>query len=179
VELSNSLEITGAASVTLSPLSGVVSLDGQPAPAQGEVVLRNQNSANHLAHRSLRTVNFNFQPGEVQAGTYQVSVIDVPNAGMTQMAASGAGVSGQILVMGDETSVRLAISMSRGVGTVGRCALLNGKPLGSLMVVLVPEDPENHSSRFRRDQSATDGTFTLPTIVPASIRCWPSKTVGI
>jgi len=77
--------------------------------------------------------------------------------------------------MGDETSVRLAISMSRGVGTVAGVALLNGKPLGSLMVVLVPEDPENHSSRFRRDQSATDGTFTLPTIVPASIRCWPSR----
>jgi hypothetical protein len=166
VELSKNLEVTGAASVTLSPLSGVVSLDGQPAPTQGQVHLRNENSMESFSAPIAANGEFRFQSGEVQAGTYQVSVSDVPAAGVTQMTASGARATGQILVMGDETPVHLAISMSRGVGSVTGVALLNDKPLGGLMVVLVPEDPETHASRFRRDQSATDGTFALLTVMP-------------
>jgi hypothetical protein len=34
------------------------------------------------------------------------------------------------------------------------------------MIVLVPEDPENNASLFRRDQSDSDGTFTLRSVLP-------------
>jgi hypothetical protein len=34
------------------------------------------------------------------------------------------------------------------------------------MIVLVPKDPANNLALFRRDQSDSDGTFTLPNIVP-------------
>ncbi len=34
------------------------------------------------------------------------------------------------------------------------------------MVVLVPHDPANSMPLFRRDQSDSDGSFTLPNIVP-------------
>ena len=34
------------------------------------------------------------------------------------------------------------------------------------MIVLVPNDIANNQSRIRRDQSDSDGTFTLPQIPP-------------
>ena len=34
------------------------------------------------------------------------------------------------------------------------------------MIVLVPRDPANNSPLVRRDQSDSDGTFTLPNVVP-------------
>jgi len=34
------------------------------------------------------------------------------------------------------------------------------------MIVLVPQDPRNNLPLFRRDQSDSDGTFTLSNVVP-------------
>ena len=34
------------------------------------------------------------------------------------------------------------------------------------MIVLVPQDPGNNLPLFRRDQSDSDGTFTLANVVP-------------
>jgi hypothetical protein len=38
------------------------------------------------------------------------------------------------------------------------------------MVLLAPEDPKNNEILFRRDQSDSDGTFTIPNIVPGRYR---------
>jgi hypothetical protein len=44
---------------------------------------------------------------------------------------------------------------------------MNGdKPLPGAMVVLVPEEISDNASLFRRDQSDSDGTFTLTDVVP-------------
>ena len=34
------------------------------------------------------------------------------------------------------------------------------------MVVLVPSDPETKDEQFRRDQSDSDGSFSLPNVIP-------------
>ncbi len=44
-------------------------------------------------------------------------------------------------------------------------ALRNGKPFAGAMIVLVPADPVHNQILFRRDQSDSDGTFTL-SVVP-------------
>jgi hypothetical protein len=38
------------------------------------------------------------------------------------------------------------------------------------MMVCVPENPENNLPLFRRDQSDSDGTFTLPDVLPGRYR---------
>ena len=55
---------------------------------------------------------------------------------------------------------------TRGVGQVDGVALRDGQPFAGAMIVLVPRDPANNSPLFRRDQSDSDGTFTLPNVVP-------------
>ena len=34
------------------------------------------------------------------------------------------------------------------------------------MILLVPQDPENNLPLFRRDQSDSDGSFTLSSVLP-------------
>jgi hypothetical protein len=58
--------------------------------------------------------------------------------------------------------------MSRGFGVIDGTALRNGKPAPGAMIVLIPRDLANNQSRVRRDQSDSDGTFTLPQIPPGS-----------
>jgi len=45
-------------------------------------------------------------------------------------------------------------------------ALRDDQPFAGAMVVLVPHDPANNTPLFRRDQSDSDGSFTLPNVVP-------------
>jgi hypothetical protein len=41
----------------------------------------------------------------------------------------------------------------------------DGKPIDGVMVVLVPENPEQNPDLFRRDQSDSDGSFNLNGVV--------------
>jgi hypothetical protein len=166
VELSDNLEINGATGPPLSSLSGAVTVDGQPAPIQGQVSLRKQDSKESLGASIGPNGEFDLAPGTVEAGVYEVSVSNVPKAAITAITATGARVEGQTVTIGGTAPVRLAISMSAGLGSVTGVALLEGKPQAGVMVVLVPENPENNAPRFRRDQSDSDGTFTLANVVP-------------
>jgi hypothetical protein len=62
--------------------------------------------------------------------------------------------------------VRLSIVMSHQLGRIDGTALLEEKPFAGAMIVLVPKDPTHNPTLFRRDQSDSDGTFALPSIVP-------------
>ena len=45
-------------------------------------------------------------------------------------------------------------------------ATREGEGFAGAMIVLVPQDPKNNLPLFRRDQSDSDGTFTLANVVP-------------
>jgi hypothetical protein len=45
-------------------------------------------------------------------------------------------------------------------------ARLNGKPASGAMIVLVPHSPGAYLSLARRDQSDTDGSFSLRDVAP-------------
>jgi hypothetical protein len=165
VELSDNLEINGAASHSVSSFGGVVTVDGLPAAAQGQIGLRNRESKEFLSMAIGSRGSFELGSDAIEAGSYEVSLL-VPNAAIIGMTATGARVAGQTLTIPGTGPVQLAVQASLGLGRVTGVALLEGKPQSGVMVLLVPQDPENHVSRFRRDQSDSDGTFTLPDVVP-------------
>ena len=61
---------------------------------------------------------------------------------------------------------QLAVTMSSALGVIDGVVKLGGKIIAGAMVVLVPDDPANHPQWFRRDQSDSDGTFTLSQVLP-------------
>jgi protocatechuate 3,4-dioxygenase beta subunit len=46
------------------------------------------------------------------------------------------------------------------------------------VVVLVPTDPDANSELFRRDQSDSDGNFTLATVIPGEYSCGDRERLG-
>jgi hypothetical protein len=66
------------------------------------------------------------------------------------------------------TAVKLTITAGRGRGDITGVALRDDRPFAGAMVVLVPADPGHNQILFRRDQSDSDGTFTLPSVVPGA-----------
>jgi hypothetical protein len=52
------------------------------------------------------------------------------------------------------------------LGEISGTALRDGKPVSGAMIVLVPENFQSNGSLIRRDQSDSDGTFTLRAVLP-------------
>ena len=86
-------------------------------------------------------------------------------AAVTALVASGARVSGHSITIDDGANVKLTILMSKGLGEVTGVAERDGSPLAGAMIVLVPEKIDGNEPLFRRDQSDSDGSFTLRGIV--------------
>lgn len=107
---------------------------------------------------------FTFQP--VRPGVYELRVGNVADAHVSSVSASGAKVTGREVEIAAESSVQMNVTMRKGVGRVDGTALLAGKAMAGMMVILVPENFEHNASLFRRDQSDLDGTFTLRAVVP-------------
>jgi len=97
-------------------------------------------------------------------GKYEVALAE-PGVYLKSVSASGARVAGREISVGSKP-VKLALIAGRGLATVDGTAFREGKPRAGAMVVLVPEKPAGQEILFRRDQSDSDGTFTLPSVVP-------------
>lgn len=63
-----------------------------------------------------------------------------------------------------------SITLISGSVTVEGIAKRGEKPFPAAMIVLVPKDPEKNQDLFRRDQSDSDGTFSLLNVVPGSYK---------
>jgi len=79
---------------------------------------------------------------------------------------NGAEISGHTLSLPPGASVKLSIRSAQANATVSGVALKNGRPFAGAMLVLVPEDSTQSAALFHRDQSDSDGTFTMSPILP-------------
>src|SRR2546430_16081729 len=78
-------------------------------------------------------------------------------------AAKPPGRSFQIVGAQD---VSVTINASKGTGHITGTALKKDKPVSGVMIVLAPLDLRSNPGLFRRDQSDSDGTFSLNAVVP-------------
>jgi hypothetical protein len=109
-----------------------------------------------------------FRLQSVAAGTYEVVVIGASGTlVVAQMAASGGEVRGNRITVGADP-VLLAATLARGSVTINGFAKRNGKGVGGTMIVLVPVDPNASTELVRRDQSDSDGSFTLTDVIPGN-----------
>ena len=85
---------------------------------------------------------------------------------VSRVAISGGQLSGRTIEVGAGSTVDAAVIFLRGQGKVDGLVVHNGKPFAGAMVVLVPENPDEHPDLFRRDHSDLDGTFTVSAVGP-------------
>lgn len=146
-------------------IKGVVQMaTGGPPPARRiGISLRNRSGGPSQVRGVDAKGMFSFEG--LQPGTYEVS-IGSQDLYLSDMAASNAKINGRLLTISAASTVDLAIVLGKGMAEIHGTAKLNGKGLGGTMVVLVPTNAAANAVLFRRDQSDSDGTFTLPRIVP-------------
>jgi hypothetical protein len=79
-----------------------------------------------------------------------------------------AEIAGNTLNVPGGSSLEISVSLAAGSAHVEGFAKRGGKGTPGAMIVLVPQDPENHRELFRRDQSDLDGSFNLANVVPGT-----------
>jgi hypothetical protein len=169
IDISGDMDIPQATSSAGVSVSGKIVWDGPPMTGMFGVTL-NSSRTNQSYFCMKRQEGECLVTESVLPGKYEVSV-----------TSQGGNVYVKSIELGDVTStstiqipsggeVTLTITLGYGMGTIDGVALLDGKPTAGAMVVLVPADGWVSVARFRRDQSDSDGTFTLRNVVPGSYK---------
>jgi hypothetical protein len=166
VNLAGDSDISMTGNASTGTVSGTIQLDGQALQQQAFIQFQSSNSAQSFGAQVLANGEFTVAQSPVKPGIYEVSVFNVPGAIVGSLAATGAKVVGRTVEISGTGPVQLTVILARRLGVVNGTALRNGKPASGAMVVLVPSNLEKNNSLFRRDQSDSDGTFTLPSVLP-------------
>ena len=104
---------------------------------------------------------------EVPPGRYEVVLQGRPNFFVTGLSAKGAETAGRYVTVGAGDST-LTVHIASGRATLRGVATLDGKPCVGALILLVPitiEDP-NSITILRQDQTNTDGSYDLASILP-------------
>ena len=166
MDVSTDAELGAEDDTSSATVGGIVKFDNNSSlPARGYIFLRNRKTRETLSTQISPKGEFEWK-GSVQPGTYDVMVNNVPDSLVKGIAASGASSSGHTITIKGSAPVKLAVMLTQGVGRLEGTAQRDGKPFAGAMIVLVPEDPASNMPLFRRDQSDSDGTFTLASVLP-------------
>lgn len=141
-------------------------------PGQTRVALVNMLPGSAFAEVPVRKDgSFTFEP--LQPGTYRVAMMtDGVNgqsgrrAYVQSISAAGAQVVGHAITVPDSGNVELTVRVGFGLGIVNGVAKLAGKPAPGVMILLVPASGQDIAIDSRRDQSNSDGSFTLLNCIP-------------
>jgi len=173
--LDREVDLSGDQEIDASRRPGsVVTLTGnvhlqthQTLPGQLFLRFRNVETGENFGEPVTEKGDFEFQHDLERPGTYEVILANPDGTiGVRTITATGAKATGHDLILTGGSSVHLDILVAKGLGRVDGLALRDGKPASQAMIVLVPQDPGNNRVLFRRDQSDSDGTFTLANVVP-------------
>jgi Carboxypeptidase regulatory-like domain len=104
----------------------------------------------------------------VKPGEYNVAVYGLDNHiyHVAKIETESGKAVGNLLSISPGTTSSLKVKVARPSCTVEGFVKNGGKPAAGMMVVLVPDGPDNDIELFRRDQSDLDGSFVLPSVIP-------------
>src|SRR6266446_8807911 len=166
VQLAGSTEVTLSDANASAGVSGVARLENGAALVPSPMIqLRARASGESFMAQADQSGEFSLKDQTVPPGTYDI-LIQPAGVAVKSTSATGGKASGRSLEITGGQDVRLKIVLSEGTGRITGFALKDGKPLDSVMIVLVPEVPEHNLVLFRRDQSDSDGSFRLPAVHP-------------
>lgn len=152
-------ENTAAADVTIA--ARVVSQGKLPAGSGISLHVPHSRAQQHYGTLDENgTVSIDVPPGTYEVGGH------IPQMYLEKITAQDAVLNGRMLQVKAGSSPKLEITAGSGYGTIDGTAMRGGQPASGVMVLLAPEDPKNNQLLFRRDQSDSDGTFTLAQIIP-------------
>jgi hypothetical protein len=150
-------------------ISGIVKSTGTTILPQLQAVgIQIRNSETGMAFYTGVSADgkFDFDSAALRPGKYDVAITNLPGFYVDHLQAAGSKVSGRSFEFRRFEPVQLTVDISQGLGLVEGVALQDAKGVGGVMILLVPQNFRDEPSLFRRDQSDSDGTFTLSQVSP-------------
>src|SRR5215472_5334646 len=153
---------------SIASISGVVHLEnGRTLPDRLFLRFRDLESGETFGTPLYGNGDFEIRHDLEKPATFEVALVNQDGAiAVKAISATGAKALGRSISLTAGASAKLDVLISRSLGRIEGVVLRDGKPQSQCMVLLVPQDLENNRVLVRRDQSDSDGTFTLANVVP-------------
>jgi hypothetical protein len=143
----------------------VIAAGGKLPPNSGMALLVRQSRRAYFAPvNDAGEFKMNVPPGK-----YEV-LGQINRHYLATVSATGAPLVGRVLTVRSGASPRLQVVVGNSYGQIDGTVIHDGHPASAAMVLLVPDHPLENHILFRRDQSDSDGTFTLAGILPGHYR---------
>ena len=181
------VHVAAGASISLSEIDAMGTTDvtcrfaGEEKPGRSQVVLTDVSTGAVFSSSSRgfslrRRASPSLETGDAAenerriaapAGRYYVSLTGDPDVYLMSVSLQDKPVAGRVLVL-PGGSVRLTLHVGHGRAFLTGRALLSGRWLAGAMIMLVPTTfgQPGSSDLLRRDQSNTDGSYELRSIIP-------------
>jgi hypothetical protein len=167
LDLYGTTELSAADSAGMANITGMVVYEGgTPTRNGGYLELSNLGSGDSWTGPVSDKGLFGLKDNDLRPGVYEATLYPGDDWLITRIVAQNAKVQGTQITLAPGASARLVLTATRINSNVTGTVMLNDKPLGGAMVLLVPDDFSHQSSRVRRDQSDMDGSFTLRQVAP-------------
>ena len=152
---------------TAVPVTATVEFDGGKTPTpQEHLQIYNPKLSLYGSATAYIPAAGEFELSPLLPGSYWLSMNGSSPEYIKSVTASGGTVIGRILQIDGTSPVHLSVLVANDRASVTGVALRNGTPLAGAMVLLVPPDPVHNPRFVEREQSDSDGTFTLAGVVP-------------
>jgi hypothetical protein len=154
--LSNSQELDSSSGNSTSNVTVKIAMEGATAlPPQIQIGLRNSKGTVITSEADSKgEATFT----DVIPGKYDVLAgSQAEDYSVSRIAWKGGATAGRTLNVPVGDSLAISVSLLGGSVTVDGFAKRDGKPFDGAMVVLIPQNPEEHVDLFRRDQTDLDG----------------------
>lgn len=151
---------------TLTVSGNLRSSTGFVLPENLNVYLVPLDDAKEQAPMQTNCVKGAFTFDAVLPGTWTLMALN-PGKALTvsSIKAGKRTLDGNLFTVGDKP-VQIEATVSLGETRVEGFAKKNGKGLAGAMIVLIPRNPAAHNDQYRRDQSDSDGSFSLHDVAP-------------
>jgi carboxypeptidase family protein len=143
-------------------VKGKVILDGDMPPSMG-IWLANLSNGNQVT--SLLTHDGTFDISDIPPGRYALLLANASDLYMQSVKVKGGVYRNGELLVAKGAEIQLTITAVKGVTQVNGRVVNGTTPIAGAMVLLFPHDP-SHGNYIPRDQSDSDGTFTLSWALP-------------
>ena len=166
IDLTGDADITASEGPSFAGVSGTILFEDAAVPKGASIQLLQPDTSETYHSEISSKGEFDFPPDSIKAGRYLLVLSGGRGFYVKKLVATGAKLAGRAIEFGAGANVHLAVIASAGAARVDGAAMHDDTPFAGAMIVLVPSDAANNAPLFRRDQSDSDGTFTLADVVP-------------
>jgi Carboxypeptidase regulatory-like domain len=167
VDVYGDMEISASDSPAMATVTGLVTYQGAPAPrGTAYFELRNEETGDRWTSQVSDKGLFGLKENELRPGTYQAVLYGERDWTITRIVAQNAKAQGSEISLAPGAAAKVVCTATRVSASVTGTVLQDDQPSPGAMVLLVPDDDLRDKQRYRRDESDSDGTFTLQQVVP-------------